>query len=150
MTDHTRTEKIGGDSIFILWSIQVVAGNCYDKKNWASLISFSRNHIDVRVNIPEMAIWRLTGFYGYPERARRRASWELLKSICSRSSLPWCCIGDYNYLLTQFEKKGRLSHPNSLIQGFKKAVEQCGLRDLGMEGYPFTWEKSQGTHNKNV
>ena len=30
MTDHTRTEKIGGDSIFMFVVIQVVAGNCYD------------------------------------------------------------------------------------------------------------------------
>ena len=127
----------GGGGIMLLWK----------EKQWPSLISFSRNHIDVRVNIPEMAIWRLTGFYGYPERARRSASWDMLRSICSRSSLPWCCIGDFNDLLTQSEKKGRLRHPNSLIQGFRKMVEQCGLRDLGMEGYPFTWEKSRGTQN---
>ena len=30
MTDHTRTEKIGDDSIFIFVVIQVVAGNRYD------------------------------------------------------------------------------------------------------------------------
>ena len=31
MTDHTRTKKIGGDSIFIFVVNQVVAGNRYDK-----------------------------------------------------------------------------------------------------------------------
>ena len=30
MTDHTRTEKIGGDSIFMFVVIQVVVGNRYD------------------------------------------------------------------------------------------------------------------------
>ena len=30
VTDHTRTEKIGGDSIFIFVVNQVVAGNRYD------------------------------------------------------------------------------------------------------------------------
>ena len=30
MTDHTRTEKIGGDSIFIFVVIQVVAETRYD------------------------------------------------------------------------------------------------------------------------
>ena len=30
VTDHTRTEKIGGDSIFIFVVIKVVAGNRYD------------------------------------------------------------------------------------------------------------------------
>ena len=31
VTDHTRTEKIGGDSILFLVVHQVVAGNGYDK-----------------------------------------------------------------------------------------------------------------------
>ena len=30
MTDHTHTEKIGGDSIFIFVVIQVATGNRYD------------------------------------------------------------------------------------------------------------------------
>ena len=30
VTDHTRTEKIGGDSIFMFVVNQVVAGNRYD------------------------------------------------------------------------------------------------------------------------
>ena len=30
VTDHTRTEKIGGDSIFIFVVYQIVAGNRYD------------------------------------------------------------------------------------------------------------------------
>ena len=30
MTDHTRTEKIGGDSLFIFVVIQSRAGNRYD------------------------------------------------------------------------------------------------------------------------
>ena len=38
-------------------------------------------------------------------------------------------------------------HPNDLIQGFREAVEYCGLRDLRMEGYPFTWERSRGSTN---
>ena len=32
MTDHTRIEKIGGDSIFIFVVILVVTGNRYDSK----------------------------------------------------------------------------------------------------------------------
>ena len=36
MTDHTRTEKIGGDSIIIFVVILVVAGNRYDNDPMAS------------------------------------------------------------------------------------------------------------------
>ena len=127
----------GGGGLVLLWK----------EMSWVKLISFSRNHIDVVVKIPDMREWRLTGFYGFPERSRRRESWELLKNLSRRSDLPWCCIGDFNDLLTQSEKRGQLMHPYYLIQGFREAVEFCGLRDMGMEGYPFTWEKSRGAFN---
>ena len=38
MTDHTRIEKIGGDSIFIFVVIQVVAGNRYDNNNSETIL----------------------------------------------------------------------------------------------------------------
>ena len=127
----------GGGGLVLLWK----------EMSWLNLISFSMNYIDVVVKIPKMREWRLAGFYGFPERSRRRESWELLKSLSRRSNLSWCCIGDFNDLLDQSEKKGQLMHPNYLIQGFREVVEFYGLRDMGMEGYPFTWEKSRGSHN---
>lgn len=38
----------------------------------ASLISYSKNHIDVQVRFPGNDAWRLTCFYGFPERSRRQ------------------------------------------------------------------------------
>ena len=38
MTDHTRTEKIGGDSILCFVVILVVAGNRYDNEHILSEI----------------------------------------------------------------------------------------------------------------
>lgn len=43
------------------------------------------------------------------------------------------------------EKKGRAKRPNWLIRGFWKAVEDAGLIDMHIVGYPFTWFKSLGT-----
>ena len=37
VTDHTRAEKIGGDSIIIFVVFQVVAGNRYDKVHFMLL-----------------------------------------------------------------------------------------------------------------
>ena len=92
-------------------------------------------------------IWRLTGYYGYLEQKRHRDSWFLLQSIAVSSHLPWCCIGDFNDLLAHEEKQGRCSHPNWLISGFREATDVCGLMDLGMVGYQFTWEKSRGSRD---
>ena len=71
----------------------------------------------------------------------------MLKNLSVRSNLPWCCIGDYNDLFAQVEKRDRLNHPNSLILGFREVVDYYGLKDVGMREYPFTWEKSRGSVN---
>ena len=118
----------GGGGLAFLWK----------EEEWVKLVSYSMNHVDVVVTIPGMATWRLTGFYGMPEKSQRMDSWNLLRTLSSRFSLSWCCIGDFNDLLAQSEKRGRLDHPNYLIQGFRDTIDSCGLRDIGMDGYPFT------------
>ncbi|KAH9708700.1 reverse transcriptase domain-containing protein [Citrus sinensis] len=109
------------------------------------LLKFGRNFIDVQVENADSRTWRCTGFYGFPETSKRRDSWELLRSLSSISSLPWVCIGDFNDLLHNSEKRGRCQHSNWKLQGFRAAVSDSGLVDLGMEGYQYTWERSRGT-----
>lgn len=55
--------------------------------------------------------------------------------------------GDFNDILSQDEKHGPVEHPEWLIQGFREVVTNCGLRDLPLLGYPFTWGKSIGKPN---
>lgn len=50
-------------------------------KDVATLLGYSQNYIDVVVSLPGKAQYRLTCFYGYPERARRQQSWELLRYL---------------------------------------------------------------------
>ena len=95
----------GGGGLMLMWK----------EMSWVSLISYSRNHIDVTVRIPGMTEWRLTGYYGFPERNKKRDSWELLKNLSGKSILPWCCIRDFNDLLAQSKKRGRLMHLEYLI-----------------------------------
>ncbi|PNX88188.1 hypothetical protein L195_g044290, partial [Trifolium pratense] len=90
-------------------------------------------------------MWRLTGFYGFPEGGRRRDSWNFLRHLASTSQLPWCIIGDFNDILSSDEKRGRNDRPDWLINGFRDAVVDAGLIDIELVGYPFTWFKSLGT-----
>ena len=117
----------------------------WKEKDWAQVIGSSRNHIDIEVSMQDMGVWRLTGYYGFPEKYRRRDTWHMLWTLSQKSPFSWCCIGDYNDLLFQKEKIGHLCHHVGLLLGFRKATEASGLQDLGMIGYPFTWEKSKGT-----
>nr|DAD46191.1 TPA_asm: hypothetical protein HUJ06_004421 [Nelumbo nucifera] len=102
--------------------------------NICSLLDYLNNHINV-----------LTGFYGYPDRSRRRDSWNLLHTICASSRLPWCCIGDFNDMLSPEDKRGRLDHPNWLLARFRETISDCHLHEISIIGSCFTWERGRGT-----
>jgi hypothetical protein len=108
------------------------------------VLNYSRNFINLVVEEGEEGEWRLTCYYGYPERGRRVQAWDLLRELRDMSELPWCVIGDFNDLLSQEDKRGIHPHPNWLCSGFRTAVSDCDLTDIHLEGYPFTWIKSRG------
>ncbi|KAL8516097.1 hypothetical protein ACS0TY_014684 [Phlomoides rotata] len=89
--------------------------------------------------------FRITGYYGHPERHRRQLSWNLLKHLSRVNSLSWVVIGDFNDILHNREKRGRLVHPLHLLMGFREAVNSCGIWDVVLTGYPFTWSRCRGS-----
>ncbi|XP_019178340.1 PREDICTED: uncharacterized protein LOC109173555 [Ipomoea nil] len=115
------------------------------KNNTARLLSYSKNYVDIEVTIVGFPMWRMTCYYGFPERTRRTESWDLLRALSARSGLPWIVVGDFNDLLFQYEKRGGNPHPNSLLRGFGDTIGDCGLTQMPMDGYPYTWEKGKGT-----
>ena len=54
-------------------------------------------------------------------------------------------VGDYNDMLSQADKRSRIPHSLPLIQGFREVVGECGLKEINMIGYPYTWERSRET-----
>ncbi|XP_019198916.1 PREDICTED: uncharacterized protein LOC109192676 [Ipomoea nil] len=42
-------------------------------------------------------------------------------------------------------RSGGNPHPNSLLHGFGDAIEDCGLAQMPMDGYQYTWENGKGT-----
>ncbi|MCH82830.1 endonuclease/exonuclease/phosphatase family protein [Trifolium medium] len=69
------------------------------------VMNYSRNFINLIAEDVEKGVWRLTCYFGYPERSRRRMAWDLLRELRDMSNLPWCVIGDFNDLLSQEDKK---------------------------------------------
>ena len=92
----------------------------------------SRNHIDVDVvNMHTGKGFCLTGFYGNVETYKWKESWVLLKHLSHLSSSLWLCMGDFNEILDNSERKGRGYRPEWQIRDFGEVVVQCGLHDLG-------------------
>ncbi|XP_060959139.1 uncharacterized protein LOC133030419 [Cannabis sativa] len=111
------------------------------------VMGYSNNHIEFLVESSERGVWRLTGFYGEPERVNRHRSWTLLRTLATDSSIPWCVIGDLNNIVRHEDKRGGRPYPQRLIDGFQQALNDCNLTDVELMGHPFTWEKSRGSRN---
>ncbi|XP_074358334.1 uncharacterized protein LOC141697724 [Apium graveolens] len=108
---------------------------------------YSHHHIDVIFSENNNVSWHLSCYYGHPERTKRRESWHLIRNLANISPLPWCIWGDFNDMMHASEKKGKHSHPQSLLDGFHNVIEECSLSELNLSGGKFTWEKSRGSSN---
>ena len=68
--------------------------------------SSSLNHIDAVINKGKDNALRFTGVYGAPETQLRSATWDLIRSLHRRGTLPWPYGGDFNEILKSHEKRG--------------------------------------------
>ena len=101
--------------------------------------SFSAHHINAIINHEVYDAWCFTGFYGELETANRENSWSLLRALHQWFSLPWVCLGDFNEILFVEEKQGWLDRPERQMQGFRDALDDCRLKDVGFNDFPFSW-----------
>lgn len=70
-----------------------------------NVLNYSRSFVNIIVTDSEKGDWRLTCYYGFPKRSRRRLAWDMLREIRDMSNLLWCVIGDFIDLLSQQDKK---------------------------------------------
>lgn len=81
------------------------------------------------------------------KRTRRQESWDLLRQIAAKDTLPWCVFRDFNDLLYVSDKEGMHPHSQSLMDGFRMTIEDCNLVEVDLTGGKYTWEKSKGKPN---
>lgn len=116
----------------------------WDKKVTISIQSYSLNHIDAIV-FPDnsTAPCRFTGFYGEPDQAHRKRTWDLLRHLGMLSVLPWVCMGDVNEVLDDSERRGGIPMPGWRMRQFWEAIPEVGLANLGFRVFPFTWSDNR-------
>ncbi|KAK2636341.1 hypothetical protein Ddye_031133 [Dipteronia dyeriana] len=133
--------KLGFVSKFVVNSDGVKVGLClfWSAGIDASLISYSRFHVDVQVEEHRNNPWRFTAFYGHLESSQRGHAWTLLRRLHDMSTLPWLCTGDFNEILYDSEKNGGLQRPRFFMDNFRHALDDSELQDAGFFGPSFTW-----------
>ena len=94
-------------------------------------------------NVEDGFLWAFTGVYGPVKRNKREMFWEELGALKGLWEGPWCIGGDFNVVLSPNDRNlvGGLTHP---MRRFNEVVNELGLRDLPLQGGPFTWGGGNG------
>ena len=69
-------------------------------------------------------------------------SWNLLRNLNGRFSVPRLCAGDFNEITKSHEKSGGRLSPYMQMKIFRDVLDECGLMYLGFMGSKFTWFKN--------
>ncbi|KAK2651802.1 hypothetical protein Ddye_011658 [Dipteronia dyeriana] len=93
------------------------------------LLTYSQNHIDIKIRQNRNQVWRFTYFYGNPEQSQRTHSWTFLHRIARMMDILWVCMGDFTDIVCVMEKLvGPMKNWHSMA-AFKKVLEDCNLDD---------------------
>ena len=107
----------------------------------------SLNHIDAIVNKGKENEWRFARFYGEPGTNLRHESWEKLRRLKNKYSIPWVCAGDFNQISNAYEKLGGRPRPVKQMEAFRDVMDECGFKDLGFVRAKYSWCRSYGENN---
>ena len=89
-------------------------------------------------NVEDGFLWAFTGVYGPVKRSKRELFWQELGAVKGLWGGPWCIGGDFNVVLSPNDRNSdcRLSYS---MRCFMEVLNELGLRDLPLQGGPFTW-----------
>ena len=147
LTDEARLEFVQSSLGFDhRWVVPRVGRSGGLVLYWKSLMKLTvggsgKNYIDAFIDKGEESEWRLTGFYGEPEMARRIDAWNKLRYLNSHPVCPWLCLDNFNEIVRQDEKVGGALRSHNQMQLFIDVLDACGFMDLGFVGPKFTWAR---------
>ncbi len=102
--------------------------------SWAG--SFSLNTV-LRRRVDEM-VFTLSNIYGPTAAALKEPFFQELRDIGSRAAGIWAMVGDFNLLLSRFDKNGPPPHVSDMLR-FRNVINSLGLSDLPLSNRAFTW-----------
>lgn len=104
---QTLRSKLGLEGMFVVDPVELSGGLVllWQESNGLTIQNYSLRHINtIFSSVEPDKCWKLTCFYGHPDRGAREESWQLLSHLRQFSSQSWLCVGDFNKILNQSKK----------------------------------------------
>lgn len=132
-------------SVFCVDPIGLSGGLCLlwrDKVN-IQVRQSSPNFIHSFVSVKGGHDYECTFIYGNPIPQQRRGLWSRIAALQTSKNNAWACIGDFNEVLSHFEKDGLrpINQENACL--FRQFLNDTGLMDLNLNGCKFTWASNR-------
>lgn len=146
-----KKESLGFSSAFGVSSVGRSGGLCLFWKDDVvsfSTVSFSQNHVCGDVVSRGNFHWRFVGIYGWPEEENKHKTWSLIKTLCDEYEGPIVFGGDFNEILSYYEKEGGSARDRRGMVGFREEMESCSLGELRFVGQWYTWERGRSPETR--
>ncbi|KAL4329777.1 hypothetical protein AHAS_Ahas13G0334000 [Arachis hypogaea] len=115
----------------------------WNKKEWnIEPLEVHKQFIHMNIKDNENRNWYCTRVYGSPQPGTRSSLREELENFAGTIQGPWCVGGNFNSIIS-LEETGGSFNLSQDSRRFQDCIQNCGLKDLGFSGPPFTWQRNR-------
>ncbi|OMO54212.1 Endonuclease/exonuclease/phosphatase [Corchorus olitorius] len=93
--------------------------------------------------------WFCTFVYGHPKKAGRRNVWDAITELRGNNKERWCCMGEFNAISSQAEKRGGRPIDEHQAYLFNSFIQHCNLMEVEIQGGAFSWSNNR-TEEDNI
>ncbi|KAI5399035.1 hypothetical protein KIW84_064415 [Lathyrus oleraceus] len=95
--------------------------------------------LHVSIKSGDEASWNLTAVYASPRPDGKKALWQELMKLTTKTDTGWLLGRDFNDIKDKSEKHGGIPPSDKKCALFHERLNDCKLIDLGASGHKFTW-----------
>ncbi|XP_019432112.1 PREDICTED: uncharacterized protein LOC109339158 [Lupinus angustifolius] len=103
-----------------------------------NIISNTSHQISISLILDNQQVF-ICDVYAHTNYLMRRSLWADILSLISVNQGPWCCIGDFNFVMGANECKGAYLPNRTACEDFKRFSDVGNLHHILTRGAEFTW-----------
>ncbi|XP_071920784.1 uncharacterized protein [Coffea arabica] len=132
-------KRLNFDDSAVVDSVGKAGGLALFWKHWIKMIEVEVSSFYITARMMDMEArceWAFIGVYASTDDKQRRSQWRELEGKMNQWGERWIIAGDFNDILTNWEKWGGRQRPEWSFTDFKGLVNGNDLVDIGYEGKP--------------